>query len=75
MEGLDKSFGFPIDICTKKGDREPKITDRPLPKECPYYHAFHVFSEVIKEERVEQPIFIGDEGCMMRLKNPPCRRS
>jgi indolepyruvate ferredoxin oxidoreductase alpha subunit len=75
MKWLDRSFcyGFPMDICTKKGDKEPKITDRPLPKQCPYYQAFHTFSEVIKEERVEQPIFIGDEGCMMRLKNPPFR--
>jgi indolepyruvate ferredoxin oxidoreductase alpha subunit len=74
MKGLDKSFGYlPMDICTKKDDKEAKITDRPLPKQCPYYHAFHTFSEVIKEEGVEQPIFIGDEGCMMRLKNPPFR--
>ena len=73
--GIERSLGyeFPMDIVWKEDARGPNILDVPLPGECPYYHAFEAFSEVMPEDPEERPIFIGDEGCLMRLKNEPFR--
>ena len=73
--GIMESLGheFPVDIAWEGGVRGPSILDEPLPEGCPYHHAFESFSEAMPEEPERQPIFIGDEGCMMRLKNEPFR--
>lgn len=71
--GIEGSLGyrFPGDAASGEKARAPSILDKPLPRGCPYYRAFEALSAVIPEDRERRPIFIGDEGCMMRLKNEP----
>ncbi len=44
---------------------------RSLPMECPYYQAFNVFSQALPGDPGKRPIFVGDDGCLIRLMNPP----
>jgi indolepyruvate ferredoxin oxidoreductase alpha subunit len=73
--GLESSLGYKssTDTVWEEDTRAPSILDRPLPGECPYFHAFEALSAVLPRDKVNWPIFIGDEGCMMRLKNNPFR--
>jgi len=47
------------------------VVYRPLPHECPFYHAFEAFSTVLPADPKERPIFVGDDGCLIRLMNDP----
>lgn len=73
IRGIEEGLGykFPTDTVRKEDARPPGILDKPLPRECPYYHAFEAFSAAMPGDREKRPIFIGDEGCLMRLKNEP----
>jgi indolepyruvate ferredoxin oxidoreductase alpha subunit len=75
LGGIARSLGYevPTDFVWEEDARPPSILDEQLPDECPYYHAFEAFSAVMPEDPEERPIFIGDEGCLMKLKNEPFR--
>ena len=45
----------------------------PLPEECPYHQAFKAFITVLPDDPARRPIFVGDDGCLMRLQNDPFR--
>lgn len=42
-----------------------------LPVQCPYYQAFEAFSAAIPRDPEKRPIFVGDDGCLIRFMNPP----
>ena len=75
VRGLESSLGYKsyTDIAWEEDARTPSISDRSLPGECPYYHAFEALSTALPKDKENWPIFIGDEGCLMRLKNEPFR--
>lgn len=49
------------------------VVYRPLPHDCPFYQAFEAFSTVLPADPKERPIFVGDDGCLIRLMNDPFR--
>ncbi|HSR12038.1 MAG TPA: thiamine pyrophosphate-dependent enzyme [Thermodesulfobacteriota bacterium] len=42
-----------------------------LPAQCPYYAAFEAFAAVLPKPPEERPVFVGDDGCLIRLMNRP----
>jgi indolepyruvate ferredoxin oxidoreductase alpha subunit len=42
-----------------------------LPPQCPFNHAFQAFSAALPPDPKYRPIFVGDDGCLMRLMNEP----
>jgi len=52
-------------------EEKHKVIYQPLPPECPFFQAFEAFSRVIPPDPKERPIFVGDDGCLTRLRNPP----
>jgi indolepyruvate ferredoxin oxidoreductase alpha subunit len=52
-------------------DEESKVLYKSLPPQCPFFKAFEAFSTVIPKDPRERPIFVGDDGCLIRLMNQP----
>ncbi len=73
LEGIKRSLGIELHVSISKeeGLRPKSPLEAELPPECPYYQAFEAFSAALRDDPEERPIFIGDEGCLMRLKNEP----
>ena len=53
-----------------EGFPESGVT-KSLPIQCPFYQAFEAFSTVIPKDPERRPIFVGDDGCLLRLLNQP----
>jgi len=73
VRALKGAFGVEFPLEPGKGER-PQATDgipTPPPEECPYHQAFKAFVTVLPEDAARRPIFVGDDGCLMRLKNEP----
>jgi indolepyruvate ferredoxin oxidoreductase alpha subunit len=75
MKGLESGFDYKSSTSIVWGEdaRTPSILDRPLPGECPYSQVFKVLATILPKNKKNWPSFIGDEGCLMRLKNEPLR--
>jgi indolepyruvate ferredoxin oxidoreductase alpha subunit len=54
----------------EEGFPESGVT-KSLPIQCPYYQAFEAFSTVIPKDPERRPIFVGDDGCLIRFMNQP----
>jgi len=54
----------------QEGFSESVVT-KSLPVQCPYYQAFEAFSTVIPKDPERRPIFVGDDGCLLRFMNQP----
>jgi indolepyruvate ferredoxin oxidoreductase alpha subunit len=61
---LDNSWG-------PEGFSGSGVVYRPLPHDCPFYQAFEAFSTILPADPNERPIFVGDDGCLIRLMNDP----
>ena len=42
-----------------------------FPPQCPFNQAFQAFSMALPPDPKQRPLFIGDDGCLMRLMNEP----
>ena len=49
----------------------PGVVYQSLPVQCPYHQAFKAFSTVLPRDPEARPIFVGDDGCLIRLMNEP----
>lgn len=65
---VETSLGGPA---RPKRDEKEKVLYRSLPPECPFFKAFEAFSGVISNDPKIRPIFVGDDGCLVRLRNTP----
>jgi len=63
----------PDDTWSQEGFSGSGVVYRPLPHDCPFYQAFEAFSTVLPADPKERPIFVGDDGCLIRLMNDPFR--
>ncbi len=73
LKGIRGSLGMELSSSSsgvQEGFPEGAIY-RSLPIQCPYYQAFHVFSQALPRDHEKRPIFVGDDGCLIRLMNPP----
>jgi indolepyruvate ferredoxin oxidoreductase, alpha subunit len=52
-------------------EEKGKVLYKSLPAECPFFQAFSAFSRVIPKDPEKRPVFIDDDGCLIRLANPP----
>ncbi|MCX5912003.1 MAG: thiamine pyrophosphate-dependent enzyme [Deltaproteobacteria bacterium] len=52
-------------------DEKRKVLYKSLPPECPFFQSFMAFSRVIPNDLKMRPIFVGDDGCLTRLRNAP----
>jgi len=52
-------------------EEKEKVLYKSLPPECPFFKAFEAFSSVIPNDPKMRPIFVGDDGCLTRLRNAP----
>ncbi len=74
LEGMKESLkavNFSGDTAGQKGFSGIGWTTKALPPECPYHQAFQAFRTVLPQDPEQKPIFVGDDGCLMMLKNPP----
>jgi indolepyruvate ferredoxin oxidoreductase alpha subunit len=74
LEGMKESLearNFPRDTAEQEGFPGIGWTSKTLPPECPYHQAFQAFRSVLPRDPEQKPIFVGDDGCLMMLKNPP----
>jgi len=47
------------------------VLSQPLPEQCPFHQAFAAFATVLAPDPQERPLFVGDDGCLIRLMNEP----
>lgn len=72
--GVKGSLGIEIGPEVPAGtvrEEKNKVIYKSLPLECPFFKAFQAFVTVLPKARGEWPIFVGDDGCLIRLMNPP----
>ncbi len=73
IEAIRKSLAMKIvPTASKVQEGFPAgVVSLPLPRQCPFYQAFAIFSTVLPADPRERPIFVGDDGCLIRLMNEP----
>lgn len=73
-KAVRESLGFEISPASPPEpgrDEKSKVLYKSLPPECPFFKAFEAFSQVIPSDPKKRPIFVGDDGCLTRLRNAP----
>jgi len=76
VSALKQSLGveiLPEVSWEKEGFPGVGVVSLPLPSQCPFYQAFEAFLTVLPKDPKERPIFVGDDGCLIRLMNEPFR--
>ncbi len=75
--GIKQAFGMELPTDLAGGEQTVSVAVDaplpPLPEECPYHQAFKAFVTVLPDDPARRPIFVGDDGCLMRLLKEPFR--
>jgi indolepyruvate ferredoxin oxidoreductase alpha subunit len=74
VKAVKESLGvqiFPDFSWGQEGFPSGGIPSLRLPPQCPFHQAFQAFSTVLPVDPERRPIFVGDDGCLMRLMNEP----